>query len=178
MKFFVESGAKVETEGMCQQTILQTAAAKGNLPIVTYLLEHGAFINRRNISGKTALYFAITKRHGDVAAYLQQHGGSLCEEKPDVIDILSLAAQYDIIPSFIQLLKTIDVNTKNKDGNTLLHVAAIYGSHNSIEFLLKFGADNSIKNKNGYRASHIVCSAPSADKAMKASIQETIRGHI
>lgn len=49
----------------------------------------------------------------------------------------------------------LDVNTKDADGNTPLHLAAQEGDHKKVEALLKNGADVDAKGKNGNTPLHI-----------------------
>ena len=178
VKYLVEKGAQVDPLTKSVQTILQTAAKRGNQQIVEYLLNHGAYINRTNASGKTALFCALTQRRGDVAFYLYQHGGSLNEGKPDPIEILRLAAQYNILLPFKSLLEKYDINMKFSDGNTLLHTSSICGAYENCELLLSMGADTSIRNKAGHKASTVACTAINSNQAMKNLIKELIRGSL
>ncbi len=45
-----------------------------------------------------------------------------------------------------------DVNKANYQGDTPLHTAAFWGIEANIKLLLQYGADRSIKNKNGETA--------------------------
>ena len=45
-----------------------------------------------------------------------------------------------------------DVNAKNDNGNTALHIAAFKGNTDTVEALLAKGADVNAKNNNGYTA--------------------------
>jgi len=47
------------------------------------------------------------------------------------------------------LASKADVNAKNSDGNTALHIAAIYGYKDMAEFLLASKADVNGKNNKG-----------------------------
>ena len=178
VKYLVDKGAQVDPPTRSVQTILQTAARRGNKDIVEYLLNNGAYINQVNVAGNTALFFAITQRHGDLALYLYQHGGSLTGDRVDPVEVLKLAAQYNILYSFRDVLKNYDVNMKYPDGNTLLHYSAICGAYENCQFLLSMGADNNIRNKAGHKASSAACTAINSNRAMRDLIKELINGSI
>ena len=58
-----------------------------------------------------------------------------------------LKNSYKLVDYFIK--KKLDVNKKNKNGNTPLHLAIQIGNHDIIKLLLDNGASIIIKNKQG-----------------------------
>ena len=45
----------------------------------------------------------------------------------------------------------LDINKKDKDGNTSLHIACKKGNKDILNLLLNFRADTNIQNKFGYK---------------------------
>lgn len=63
------------------------------------------------------------------------------------------AIEYNDIQQVKLLLdQGFDINSKNHDGCTALHIAAYRGHQDIIELLLKRGADTFLKDKDGYTA--------------------------
>jgi len=55
----------------------------------------------------------------------------------DKIDSMSHAAKHGDVGSVMDLLKIVDVNTLNREGRSVLMVAAKWGKTKIVEFLLK-----------------------------------------
>ena len=52
----------------------------------------------------------------------------------------------------VEIIQSHGINSKNDRwaGKTLLHIAAIYGDLDSIQFLIDNGADVNARDKNGF----------------------------
>ena len=68
------------------------------------------------------------------------------EEKPMSALELMKAGKTDQARSLFQI--DTDINARDSDGNTLLHLCAALDDSGSIEYFLFKGADSEIKNKN------------------------------
>ena len=61
--------------------------------------------------------------------------------------ILEVAQRHRDVLEYLITEAKIDVNTRNEDGETMLHnLAAMGNSTNTIKYLLQHGADKAIKN--------------------------------
>ena len=75
------------------------------------------------------------------------------EEKPKSALDLIKEGQTDKARSLFQI--DTDINARDSDGNTLLHLCAALDDSGSIEYFLFKGADSEIKNKNGDTPLHV-----------------------
>lgn len=82
--------------------------------VIGFLLEHGIDIESKNNDGETPLLYAVHNTHKDERSFFD-------EEDVDEDDV-------DIIEYLIN--KMADKNAKDKNGNDMLHIAALNGNNN------------------------------------------------
>ena len=75
------------------------------------------------------------------------------EEKPKSALELMKAGETDKARGLFQI--DTDINARDADGNTLLHLCAALNDSSSIEYFLFKGADSEIKNKDGDTPLHV-----------------------
>ncbi|CAG0902443.1 unnamed protein product [Darwinula stevensoni] len=112
-------------------TALHFAAVGGKDAILVHLLQHGAEVNAKDRFGKTALDMAIENEQKSTSNLLKLHGGksSIC-------------------------LQIGDSNAKNKEGFTLLQVAAQKGDLGRVLELVSCGAKVDALSSIGSNALH------------------------
>jgi uncharacterized protein len=114
-------------------TPLWVAAQTLDLPYIRVLVDHGADPLRSNATGDTPLLAAS----GLVIEKPGESPGNPDECAAAVKFLLDLGA---------------DATTVDNDGNTALHGAAVWGSNDAVEMLVKAGARLDVKNKRGLTA--------------------------
>lgn len=135
-------------------TPLILATLKGSLPIVKMLLERGANVNHRNTNGHTPVKYAGSKNHKDLLVHLLNMNGD-----PNVRDHIgdtplhriASMEHHDCLRTLLTHPKSsqsIDVNVKNNQGNTALHLACENDDATSALLLIDHGATIDIENKN------------------------------
>lgn len=131
-------------------TPLHAAARVGRLSIVSAVLTCKPDADIKNKKGNTALAIAIARNHfSSVTLILDYKKETTKEEKQK--SIINDAIKKDDIAAFKLLIKRgVYVNTKDKNGVTLLHVAAKYRAKKVVKFLLENGADVKMHD-NEYR---------------------------
>lgn len=145
-QFLVENGAKVN-----QPSPLMTAAGRGNIKVVNYLLAQGADQNAADRAGFTALYSAAGSDYGlSTAAALLSHGAKPNAKNMHGGTALHQAASQGAIKVIELLLANkADVNAGDNEGYTPLHGAVSYGKNDTrktvVEILLKSGANVNAK---------------------------------
>ena len=142
---------------------LYWASREGRIETVKLLLRYGANIEYRidNI-GPTALHTAVRYGHEELIKLLLKEG----------IDIDIYLGDYGVTPlheaittnetTYAQQLKIArelleagaDVNAKMGFGETALHKAAIMGRRDLVRLLLDYGADTTLRTKDGSMAIH------------------------
>lgn len=129
-------------------TALHIAAKKRLLPIVKMLIDASANVNLRDNAGQTPLHKAA---RGDNSS---DEEGKMLFFKAAEVDQGGLAVMECLIAA------GVDVNAKDKDGNTALHLSAS-GQPKTLECLLFAGADTSLANNAGKTVFHMALAAAS-----------------
>lgn len=113
--------------------------------IMKLLVEYGADLNPTTPLGITPLMVASAPR------ILIFSTNSANQGIPVAICSSKTYTTCSEILTFL-LSKGANVNMKNKEGNTALHLAATEGNYLGLQILIDAGADISIKNKSGETA--------------------------
>ena len=140
------------------ETLLMMAAGlnekKGVVKVLEALIKRGADVNAKSETGKTALMNAA--RVGSVAAVavLVEAGADLNAVNNDGQTAAMKALEVPFShPMFRELMKSkMDMSIKDKNGETLLMLAAKKGSGPMVASVLKAGADHKAVNEQGYTA--------------------------
>ncbi|CAB0044590.1 unnamed protein product [Trichogramma brassicae] len=111
---------------------LHLALVESDTEMTELLLRNGADPNLSNAEGLTALH-VICRSYSD---------GSVAGLFFDICDDLKL---------------TVEIDATNELGNTPLHEAVGYGSKETIELLLRRGADPNLANAEGQTPLHVMC---------------------
>jgi ankyrin repeat protein len=126
----------------CEETLHQ-AIEQGNLERARDLLGKRAEVNEKDYNGRTPLHLAIQKGHKEIAELLIQNGSDINERNNGGMTPLHLAivnrvtlrwshgieprhleiGEYDTELIDLLITKGADVNAKNHNGRTPLHIA-------------------------------------------------------
>lgn len=124
VKLLVASGTNLEAKDSEGETALIKAAASGDIAVVGALLDSGANVNTGDNNSSSALLHSLDNEnlaHGDERRTLPQRR-------------LEVARR-------LLLVKTIDVNAQNSDGETALMRAVRLGNSEMVRLLLTQKAD-------------------------------------
>lgn len=159
VKCVLEKGINPNCEDGLAATPLIVAADNGNLEMVRLLLDHGANVNFANSFGETALMIAAREAHLEMVKELFAKKADIHARDNKGNTLLSylicnsrLKKKYDIhlldtIAFF--LLRKIDINVQNENGNTALMIAVNKKYMKVVKLLVWVGADRSIVNNYG-----------------------------
>jgi ankyrin repeat protein len=132
-KILVENGATIEARSWTGMTALHWAIDTNHLETVQYLLEVGADVNAKGYYGNTALHFAsfFGEEHDD---------GPGLDTTNGIISPSHLARPKDLVET-VKLLKEhgANVNERNKDGETPLHLVCSMGRFEVVKYLIAVG---------------------------------------
>ncbi|MEO5971352.1 MAG: ankyrin repeat domain-containing protein [Bdellovibrionia bacterium] len=157
IEVLIRKGADVNVRSKNLSTPLHYAADKGHSATMDVLIKNGADPNRKDVFAKTPLqlYKAKTGRHFPYEAKAILHDEA---KAGDISKVETLIRQGS------------DVNAKNEDGETPLHVAANWGHTPIIEVLIRKGANVNAKSPFGSTALHYA-----ADKGHSATADALIK---
>ncbi|KAM3291074.1 potassium channel AKT2/3 [Capsicum chacoense] len=132
------------------RTPLHIAASKGHEECVMVLLRHGCNIHLRDVNGHTALWEAIASKHHSTFRVLY-HWASVAD--PYIAgELLCTAARKNDLTVMKELLKHgLQVDSKDRDGSTAIHVALEENLEDMVKLLLINGAE--INDKLKYKLS-------------------------
>jgi len=159
----IDHGASVDyKDGQFGSTSLHYAVQYGHRDIVELLIEQGADINAKNDQGKAPIDIAMGQGRMDIASVLIDNGAeasfltkmrvSMARQERRPVDLSLFTAAKNGEQQEVKALldQGADINAKDDQGMTALHLAAQGGHTDVVEFLLSKDADINAQNIKGY----------------------------
>lgn len=144
------------------RTPLHIAARKGLEPLVRMLIEQGhTDVNVVDDKNQTPLFNAVKKGYLHATRFLIEKGADVnIADKNGIAPLSALSSDnFDYFIMLKLLLKTnADINSKNSDGATQLHVAICDNNQEALNLLLQTGADVNSKNNKLQTPLHLALS--------------------
>ena len=155
----IDAGAYISTRNNFGQTALHLAVDGGSAENIRVLLRNGADVNASDKFQISPLHKAVSlgasgPTKGDNVALLLSAGADVNArneqgETPVHWAVTSYYLEYCLVP----LLKAGgNPDSINNQGETPLHLASRMGVERAVELLLEYGADVTIRDKNGNTA--------------------------
>ncbi|KAK1517804.1 uncharacterized protein CCOS01_12061 [Colletotrichum costaricense] len=140
-----QKGVMLDVRDDKRRTPLHCAAGNGNLEIIRLLLQHEVESTAKDESHRNALHFAATRGH------------------------------YEVIDELLRHNQALDVDARDVNNVTPLHLAAGYGSVKSVELLLERKADADVSDNNERAVlTYAIDGLQHADKAGKRGRYEDV----
>jgi ankyrin repeat protein len=124
------------------RTPLHCACLSGNLQLVTYLLTNGANMNAQNLGGLTPLHIACDRNLSEICLKLIHHGADIEMPNKSGNNSLHLLCFHDCTQLFQDILmlprtvvKSLDIDMKNSEGLTYMHIAVLRNNLPLVQFL-------------------------------------------
>lgn len=159
----IQHGADVNARTLEGTTILQWAAARGDLTFVRFLLSQGAGASTRDLSqalvATAESELPLVEKRIQVAKFLLDRGADVNARSPrgttalmgPMKDIRTVSDADSRMVKFL-LDCGADVNLQSDDGFTALMYAANSGDAEAVKVLLVHGANAKLKNTKGQTA--------------------------
>jgi len=154
LKSLLAAGADVNRRNRGAGTALMFAAQYGEMACAERLIAAGADVNLIGAKGFTALMIAVLKGRQSIVDLLLVTGAD-----PNLVDMygwtpLQRAVATQRLDLVRQLLAHSEVNVdhRNSDGVTALHLAAASGRLESVQALTQRGADPRLRDGRGNTA--------------------------
>jgi len=167
-------GSPVDETDDSELTPLIIAASAGRTPIVRLLISKGADINAQNDGGHFALQYASSKNHVEVVELLlANHADVNLRDKMNSTATHRAASIGNIKLLKLLLQQTdpkVEIDAKDSQGNTPLHLACEDEQLDVAKLLLAHGAKWDVENKAKRKAFDLLKSASTVN--MLRSIAE------
>lgn len=178
VEFLIQQSADVNAKNRDGGTALHTAAFLGRYEVAELLVQKGADVNAKKEDGDTPISSTmadwgttefvaqllqiqvdrekVETGRTKVAKLLSQQGANTNFSGPVGSDIWAAAGAGNIEAVKQHLAKGMDVDAKNKDGATALHVAAILGQYEVAKLLVQKGTDVNARKNDGATAMDVL----------------------
>ncbi len=149
VKEFLEQGTDINAKDENGQTSLYIAVNNDNKETVKLLIDKGADVNAKNEDGQTPLDIILNRNriqisrnpnHAEIRDLLIANGA-------EILSIHAAVQSGDLgqVKEFLE--QGIDINSKNSDGDTALHIAVDRDYNDVAKLLIDKGADVNAKDK-------------------------------
>ncbi|KAF6169834.1 hypothetical protein GIB67_034226 [Kingdonia uniflora] len=140
LKGLIRAGADPNKTDYDGRSPLHLAASKGYEDIVYFLIQERVKVNITDKFGNSPLFEAIKSGHDQVASLLVKEGASLeIEDAGSCLCMAVARGDWDFLKRVLS--NGIDVNSKDYNHRTPLHVAASEGLYLMAKLLIEFGAN-------------------------------------
>ena len=168
VEFLLKHGAIVDLQDKRNKSSLHYGVERAlrtrfdtSFDVVSCLLNHGADLNAPMNSKYTPLMMASRSQHVTLVKFLLQQGANVLLKDKDGNTALHFActsgalwnsASCDLLSCLTE--NGADINALRNDNCTPLMVASSHGAVDQVTFLIKYGANVHLQDKNGDTALH------------------------
>jgi ankyrin repeat protein len=148
VKQLLDKGHKSSARDKWGLTPLHRAAYKGHKEVVILLLDAGFSPNSQDYRNQTPLHGAANQGHNDLIDLLISKGANVkavCINKKTCLHEAAKNGMMMTVRHLVKFFKNI-INNTTTEGETALHIAAIFGHLPVIQELVAAKADVSITN--------------------------------
>ncbi len=125
---------------------LQVALAEGSLKVAKTLLDlSGTQVNTKSKHDETPLMMAALKGHLDMAKRIIKRGGDVNKTGWTPLHYAATGGHTEVMKLLLNEHAYIDAESPNK--STPIMLAAMYGTPQAVDLLIKEGADLLVKNE-------------------------------
>uniref|UniRef100_A0A915CJA0 asparaginase n=4 Tax=Ascarididae TaxID=6250 RepID=A0A915CJA0_PARUN len=146
-----ESGAILSATDYNGRSALHVAARAGHKNAVIYLLKHGVSVHLRDEWDENPLMSAIRSKNLACIKALRDAGAVPVGNPIDLgVELCLLTSRGDIDALGAWIAAGVDINEKDYEGRTALHVAVCAGNEELVTYLLARGANPEAIDNTSY----------------------------
>ncbi|KAL1816618.1 hypothetical protein ACET3Z_019192 [Daucus carota] len=134
--------------------LLRSAVKCGNCYFASTLIEAGADVNKCDFTNRSLMSLAIQSGKSDMLDLLIDSGYVVDNSEDRLLQEAAAMNRLDLMETLCLGYLDIDVNLADLHGRTALHVAAIYGHVEVLQFLVSLGSDPDAADQNGWTPLH------------------------
>ncbi|XP_050298624.1 ankyrin-2-like [Anthonomus grandis grandis] len=143
-------GTSPNAKGKNDDSPLHYAICNAQFEVLDYLLSlEDIDVNAQNSFGQTPLFYAVTKNQLHIVKKLVDHNADIKISCKYGSTLLHVSTPYPDIVHFL-ILNGADIDAKDNNGNTPLHIAVDEESLETICMLLYYNADANNQCKRNY----------------------------
>ncbi|KAA8550924.1 hypothetical protein F0562_002608 [Nyssa sinensis] len=135
-------------------SLLRSATVSGNSYITSALIDAGADLNNRDSEGQSVMTLAVRSGNIDVVQVLIDSGCTVDNSIDRLLHVAAAMDRVDLMETLCLGFGDIDVNSVDSHGRTAIHVAAIHGLIEVLQFLVSVGADSDFADCYGWTPLH------------------------
>ena len=132
----------INTPNKQQDSALTLAAANGHEDVVRELLQARAHILHVNAAGRSAKLEAIAHGHEAIANLLEAEEQAFLKSAASTTGILAVLAKIPVLGPLLPAIAAVKVPEVDKEGNSALALAALYGHKAIVSRLIGDAAGN------------------------------------
>ncbi|KAJ3093545.1 Ankyrin repeat and SOCS box protein 3 [Physocladia obscura] len=158
VKYFISSGINVNLKDSDGRTALMLAAKCQNSEMMRYLCENGSETEILSNEGFTALQYAVLAGALEPVEFLVRQANIhiLTPDARTILHLVAVLKSTKVLSFLLCNCQTLDVNAKDKNGFTALHIAACK-NFAAVQCILesKHGVEIDAVDSNGQSPLHI-----------------------
>ncbi|XP_009792344.1 protein VAPYRIN-LIKE-like [Nicotiana sylvestris] len=141
--------------GGCQlDSLLKSAAKNGNSHCISALIEAGADVNRRDSDWDSVMSLAVKSGNLDSVQVLIESGYTIDDSLDRFLHDSAATDCLELMEILCLGYADIDLNSIDSQGRTALHIAAIHGHVEVLQFLVSVGSDPDMLDSQGWTPLH------------------------
>lgn len=189
INYLVNQGVDVNKTDKAGNTVLMLFASHRNLDILKKIISKTKNINATNNHGESALMLAVLSGTADGVKLLLENGADykITDKEGNNLAYYWFRSyrpsQNGIDENFEKKLNLIestglDITAPQKNGNTLLHLAADFPEIELVEKALKLGVDVNAINEDGNTGLHLFALVSQNDQILRTLVEAGARKEI